>query len=641
MFFAFWIICFIAAIVIADKKRLNIAGYVIFAIFLAPLALLAALLSPSRRREVSLDKDPPREDISLQLSEIKNYQNLLQQRIDQLEKAVGQVTGPKPEAENLAQRQDIQAHPHQPLNPQASSHEEEKFEIIFGRDWLNRIGVIVFVLGIGLFISYTFQYLNGLAKILIGYSFAIAFFVWGHILEGNEKYRKVAWGILGGAWGLLYLSTYAMYYIPVTKVIHNSFFEICLLTIVSIAAIFYNLKYQSWIVTGLAYVLGLITLGLGEFDFTTIMLWILLAASVVYLSYKFDWHEFFLCGIGTCYFAFIFWVKPGSWWGWGMAHQTAYDTLFVSQISFYLLTITWLLFSIGLAFIKLDDSRKFHWLVAGHLANTGIFALLGIQEIYSLQQSLKLTDLDFMFVLILAAVNFLMAYFYKVINKANLVVVASASAFSLFAWAILIHFPDLSIGFLWIIEMIILAVLGIYYKERVYRALAGCLSVLIVVRLFSEDLFSDKFYILFNSAVKHNVLLFFGAALCFFIFAALVRHPRVAKDLSKDEGEIYYAVFPVLATFLVTFILHHEISTRWISLAWTLQGAAILGAGFLLGQRVYRFCALSLFVIVCFKVIFIDMAGVNTIYKIAAFIVLGVVLLSVSLIYTKFKIKDH
>jgi len=91
---------------------------------------------------------------------------------------------------------------------------------------------------------------------------------------------------------------------------------------------------------------------------------------------------------------------------------------------------------------------------------------------------------------------------------------------------------------------------------------------------------------------------------------------------------------------LFTFLLGREAKSKWLSLAWGFQGIAILLSGIYLKNRIFRISALCILTLACLKLIFVDMAGINTIYKIAAFVVLGAVLVGTSLIYSKFISKD-
>jgi uncharacterized membrane protein len=79
---------------------------------------------------------------------------------------------------------------------------------------------------------------------------------------------------------------------------------------------------------------------------------------------------------------------------------------------------------------------------------------------------------------------------------------------------------------------------------------------------------------------------------------------------------------------------------RWrtqvgLSLLWTLYAATALAWGFLRSNRVLRYAALALFGLTVLKVFVVDLGAVKTAYRILSFLVLGVVLLLVSLVYQK------
>jgi uncharacterized membrane protein len=79
---------------------------------------------------------------------------------------------------------------------------------------------------------------------------------------------------------------------------------------------------------------------------------------------------------------------------------------------------------------------------------------------------------------------------------------------------------------------------------------------------------------------------------------------------------------------------------RWqtqvgLSVLWTLYAACALGWGFIRSKAPVRYSALALFGLTVFKVFLVDMSAVKTVYRILSFLVLGVVLLLVSLLYQK------
>src|SRR5712692_6001646 len=80
--------------------------------------------------------------------------------------------------------------------------------------------------------------------------------------------------------------------------------------------------------------------------------------------------------------------------------------------------------------------------------------------------------------------------------------------------------------------------------------------------------------------------------------------------------------------------------TRWrtqvgLSVLWTLYAAAVLAWGFLRRSAPLRYGALGLLGLTIFKVFVVDLASVKTLYRMLSFLLLGIVLLLVGLLYQK------
>jgi uncharacterized membrane protein len=208
-------------------------------------------------------------------------------------------------------------------------------------------------------------------------------------------------------------------------------------------------------------------------------------------------------------------------------------------------------------------------------------------------------------------------------------------AFCLLGWAIFIKAPRLGIGFLWILEMSTLFILGVYYKESMYRLLAWLLSFLVMIRLFVVDLYSQQSHAFLGVYIQHNILIWTLASICFFILGVWLNNKNVTNTLPEEEAN-WYNLLPVFGMILMIVLLTEEVTPRWLSLSWTLEGMGLLALGFFVQQRIFRLCALCVLSLAALRVIFFDVIGINTIYKIIAFIFLGVVLLGVSLVYSRF-----
>ena len=70
---------------------------------------------------------------------------------------------------------------------------------------------------------------------------------------------------------------------------------------------------------------------------------------------------------------------------------------------------------------------------------------------------------------------------------------------------------------------------------------------------------------------------------------------------------------------------------------WGIEGVSLLLAGFPLRERVLRLAGLALFFVCVLKLFVYDLRELETLYRIFSFIALGLILLGVSWIYTRFR----
>lgn len=95
--------------------------------------------------------------------------------------------------------------------------------------------------------------------------------------------------------------------------------------------------------------------------------------------------------------------------------------------------------------------------------------------------------------------------------------------------------------------------------------------------------------------------------------------------------------FSLLATTLLTLLLFYRISGSLLTVSCGIQGAILLGSGFPLRDRVLRISGLALLLACILKLFVWDLRHLETLPRIFSFIALGVILLGVSWIYTRFR----
>ncbi|HTQ55738.1 MAG TPA: DUF2339 domain-containing protein [Bryobacteraceae bacterium] len=101
-----------------------------------------------------------------------------------------------------------------------------------------------------------------------------------------------------------------------------------------------------------------------------------------------------------------------------------------------------------------------------------------------------------------------------------------------------------------------------------------------------------------------------------------------------DHARLY---FSLMATTLTTMLLYYRISGSLLTVACGMQGIILLAAGFPLRDRVLRVSGLALLLSCILKLFVWDLRHLETFPRILSFIVLGLILLAVSWIYTRFR----
>jgi uncharacterized membrane protein len=140
----------------------------------------------------------------------------------------------------------------------------QEWEAVVGGNWLNKLGVLVLVIGIALLLGYEFTRVGPLGRVSIGMAVGLTMLIGGVFVERKRAYAIFARGLIGGGWAALYFTTYAMHALPAARVIDNPYLGTALVLAVACGMILHSLRYKSQTVSGLAYFIAFATLALGK-----------------------------------------------------------------------------------------------------------------------------------------------------------------------------------------------------------------------------------------------------------------------------------------------------------------------------------------------------------------------------------------
>jgi uncharacterized membrane protein len=117
-------------------------------------------------------------------------------------------------------------------------------------------------------------------------------------------------------------------------------------------------------------------------------------------------------------------------------------------------------------------------------------------------------------------------------------------------------------------------------------------------------------------------------------YCAQLLAPRNAGESIERYARAFYSL---LATLLLAILLFYEVSGETLTMVWAAEALALLGAGFPLRDRVQRLSGLTLFMVCVLKLFLYDLRTLETVNRILSFIVLGLILVGVSWMYTRFR----
>jgi hypothetical protein len=178
---------------------------------------------------------------------------------------------------------------------------QEEWEELVGGSWLNKLGVVVLVIGLALFLGYSLKYFGPAGRVAIGLAASFAMLFAGMLLERSTAYMLYARGLIGGGWAALYFTTYAMHGLEAARIVADPLLGIILLVMVAVGMIAHSLRYRSEVVTGMAYFVAFFTLAISPVSGFSVFALAPLAASLLVVAYRFSWAAMTVGGLIATY----------------------------------------------------------------------------------------------------------------------------------------------------------------------------------------------------------------------------------------------------------------------------------------------------------------------------------------------------
>ncbi len=491
----------------------------------------------------------------------------------------------------------------QPVEPVAvaSVAPAKDWEATVGTNWLNRIGVILLVIGITLFLGYAMASMGPAGKIAVGVSVATLMLGAGYWYEHKGNFRPFSLAMLGGGFAVLYATAYASHAVPASRIFDNLAIGIAIQALIAVVAVWQAVQLGSERAAILAFLAAY--LGLAS---STSLPFIYggaypLAICGLWLSDRMKWTDLpwgilfytWICEIqtGSRDWEFQYWGHPIAWFN--VALFSAFEVK-ERMREYTFRNPAWILANDLLFVFATFAATRFE--SASHVAS--IFALLTLAG------------------LIASSARVWLGVRYEALSEAMTLLCAAV-------WVIA-RFAD-SDPLLLLMLVLAIAMLGLMRNAMTPTAALtlcaeGVLAVLTLVTLvvFPETKRISEAPLRIHLALPQTITLI----VC--LFAA-------GRWLTTTPWPSWAALIGVAVVTLVT------IPKTMGTIVLAFEAILAVAAGLSLARRPIRLGGIALFLFSILKVFVYDLSELDTLPRIFSFIVLGLLLISASWGYTKYR----
>ena len=340
-------------------------------------------------------------------------------------------------------------------------------EEALGRNWLNKVGITLLVIGIASFGIYELGQVGPLGKVIASYAAALGLLAGGIFLDRRERYRILGHTLIGGGWALLFFTTYALYNVPAMRVLSSEVPDLVLMLMVAAAMVVHTLRYRSQLVTGLSFLLGYSTVAMSHDTVYSLSAGVVLAIGLVGIVLKMGWYELEVFGILSSYLNHLYWLYRILGSGGAQGHDFS-----DYHVSSALLLFYWATFRFSYVVRKIKSSAEENMSTIAALLNT--LLLMGAMKFQSVHP-----ELAFYALLAIGAIEFSIAQLPITKKRRKAFVLLTIVGTSLMASAVPFRYSGNNVSILWLIGAEALLLSGAMFDEVVFRRL-GLLAGLLV-----------------------------------------------------------------------------------------------------------------------------------------------------------------
>ncbi|MBN2365640.1 MAG: DUF2339 domain-containing protein [Calditrichaeota bacterium] len=492
------------------------------------------------------------------------------------------------------------------LLPRNLGEAADSLELRIGRFWFAKAGIVVLAIGIVFLLTFPYSEWPAALPSLIGYLVVGGLQFLSYILRKN--YDFLSRYILGGSLLLFYFSTLRLHFYSNNPAVENPLVLVFLLTICVIINLIISVYRESPYLAGLSLLLGYVTAVISDYGFSIFFMLILLVVLSVFLRQRYQWNGLYIFSIIATYVVHMDWFLNNPLLG----NKPQFLSEPKTNIIFIL--VYFIIFAIGnLLWIRQKSENNI--VTFGTFINCftgyGLFILITISKV---SEFLFVSHLSASVIFLLLSVLF----WVKVKSKYS-TFFYSIMAYSALSVAIIVQFKLENSFILLCWQSLLVITTALWYRSK----------IIVLANFF---IFSLIF--LFYLVTGRNIGI---ESLSFGIVALLsARIMNWQKHRLELKTEFMRNAYLGVAFISIPYALYHSVPPAYVAISWVAAALFYFGMSVFLDNKKYRWLALLTLILTIIYVLIIGIIQLEPAFRILSFILLGLVLITLSFIYTKY-----
>jgi len=515
----------------------------------------------------------------------------LEERLQRVERYLGLV----PEAEKA------------PATPQESEEAEEQLEVRVGQNWFARVGIVLLALGLAFLLTFPYQGLPAVAPSVAGYVLVAGLVILSRYLR--QTYDLISKYLMGGGLLVLYFSTLRLAYFSPAPALGEAWLEAVALVIVTGIIAMVAVRRESPYLAAIALASGYCTALTWDQPVFTFTMIVGTAGLTALLQRRFAWPALPSVSIVMAGMTHLLWAVGNPFFGHALEFRQG------PEWSLAMLPLYALIFAAGYLRKREETGEQPSEILGAFLNGTLFYGLLLLLSLLAFPASIALWH-----ALASAAFLGLAVVFWTRWKSTYATSVYAMLGYAALSVAIAARVGSAS-AFVWLCWQSILVVsTAVWFRSRFI--VVGNFVVFVIVFLA---------YLITTGTI--------GATSASFGLVALLsaRILNWQKDRLELKTEMMRNAYLLCALVIFPYALYHTVPPELVSVSWLALSAVYYLFSRLLHLRKYRWMALLTTGLTILYVIFVDLVGLEPAYRIISFLVLGVSLLVISMVYSRRK----